>query len=412
MVVLDTLINDALLYQSNVVSVVEGNRGKEFSMKMCEPLVNFFQNLASAPDQENTVFELVEKAVKTHYEFLKDEKIHSQDSLVLEHMQTPVILELLYENDESFKDSVIRFVDLIEKKKSFLRTELENIYSGKYGLINSVDIRPTKGSTLYILKKIADSIEINHIHRDAILSSKSLGMNTSYFFGKMYMDNLGRGKELAFETELEALKRIFEEPVLAQTEISKNSEQYMKRFSEEIAEQVEACVRHNVSYANILSIPAFSVADIGSHICQEALDFFNDDYAFNILNSVNKFVGLNVRKSKCEAPTDILKHANISSSAFLFHIIKSSGFTIESVINFLKKINTNKAHALDLIRMLRKGSKSGNSGMPEIQIKHSMIKGLVDNLCLLQNEPLTTIVLINIAAENKEEPLYTLFNEA
>jgi hypothetical protein len=424
MVFLDSIIKEALSYQNRVIDVARVNRGKKFSIEMCEPLVRFFKNISLKEKQEKSVFSLLKDSVEIHYEFLKDKRIELQDSVVLEHMQTPVVLELLYESDRHFKDAVVRFVEKIEEKKSFLRNELENIISGKYGLTNGADIRPTKGSTRYVLKRIADTTRLDPVYKDAILSSKSLGMNTSYFLGKEYKENLIYGKDLAFKKELKALKQIFEEPVASQIEFSKNvrsfsPKEYMKRFTDGIAEDVNACTESNVSYSNILSIPAFSVSDIGSHLNQETLDFFKDDNVFAILDSINKVVGLTVRDSFCKTPIDILKFASIASSASIVHLIKSGGLTVESVIKELRNRNLKEdmlhTHDLDFINMLKRESKRVDlTPMEGLNVQKplifSLIIGLVENLCLFQNEPLTTIVLANIAAKNKEKPLYLLFS--
>ena len=52
----------------------------------------------------------------------------------VEYYQTPTVLEILYENDESFKASVDKFIESIGKAEALIGQEVVGRYGGFYGL--------------------------------------------------------------------------------------------------------------------------------------------------------------------------------------------------------------------------------------------------------------------------------------
>ena len=72
-----------------------------------------------ADGQSKSVIDLHVNSVKTHYNALVNltDTIRPEDDPFVEHYQTPAVLEILYENDESFKDSVDKFIEELVRQR-------------------------------------------------------------------------------------------------------------------------------------------------------------------------------------------------------------------------------------------------------------------------------------------------------
>ena len=71
-----------------------------------------------AGDQSKAVFQLHKDSVNAHYTILKGltTTIRPEDDPFVEHYQTPVIMEMLYEHDPAFRKSVEVFIKAVEKR--------------------------------------------------------------------------------------------------------------------------------------------------------------------------------------------------------------------------------------------------------------------------------------------------------
>ena len=65
-----------------------------------------------------------------------------------------------------------------------------------------------------------------------------------------------------------------------------DTRKYMAQYKERMKPYILAALKAGVHPANIVTVPAYCVGDIGHHIAQSAFNMFKDDMAFGIYESV------------------------------------------------------------------------------------------------------------------------------
>src|SRR5690606_9673928 len=137
--------------------------------------------------QSKSVIALHVDSVNSHYEVMKSltKTIRPEDDPFVEHYQTPAILEILCEQDESFKKSLKAFIDGVGRSEALIGLEAARRYAGFYGPTCVVDFALIPGSTSNVVNRILKTIAIPDVHKQAILAAKSWGMNTSYGIGEV-----------------------------------------------------------------------------------------------------------------------------------------------------------------------------------------------------------------------------------
>ncbi len=84
-----------------------------------------------------------------------------------------------------------------------------------------VDFALIPGSTSNIVNRILKHTDIPEAHKQAILSAKSWGMNTSYGIGEVFTGEVEEGKTLsdAIKSEVAMIQYIYDNPVEAQARL-------------------------------------------------------------------------------------------------------------------------------------------------------------------------------------------------
>ena len=113
------MVKEALAAQRADVETVSKNRGGKFKIKDTKPYLDVVNEMTVAEGQSKSVIDLHVNSVKTHYNTLVSltDTIRPEDDPFVEHYQTPAVLEILYENDESFRSSVEKFIEGLGKLK-------------------------------------------------------------------------------------------------------------------------------------------------------------------------------------------------------------------------------------------------------------------------------------------------------
>jgi hypothetical protein len=134
--VYDKMIKEALAAQWADVETIKAKRGTEFKISDAKPYVDAVNQMTAIEGQSQTVIDLHVNSVNAHYDILSDlaTTVRSEDDPFVEHYQTPPIMEILYEEDPSFRESVDVFVNAIAENEHLIGKESVRRYGGFYGL--------------------------------------------------------------------------------------------------------------------------------------------------------------------------------------------------------------------------------------------------------------------------------------
>jgi len=463
----EKMVKEAMMAQKADVETIKKNRGKEFKIRDTKAYLDVVQEMKAAGDQSEAVINLHKNSVKAHYEILDSltDTIRPEDDPFVEHYQTPVVLEILRDEDSEFEKSLQAFIDAIEKSEALIGKEAIRRYGGFYGPTCVVDFALMPGSTSNVVNRILSKTDIPEMHKQAILSAKSWGMNTSYGIGEVFANELERGATAAeaAQKEIEMVKYIYEEPVEAQAKLmddhgheSFDVREYMSRYRKEMEATVRAAMDDGVHYGNILTVPAYCVGDISHHIAQSTYNMCKDDVVMAIIEATTEVMDstLNSAVSSFKSEYDVLSLATGSSACAVEYILELDGFNAIGVVDLLTKRFHNyvqlyptrgaaaELHNSDFMDMIYRGwthidkarrMLNGKEGPLEpmvgdykvdlspihenevimnpqrytypacaITVRFSALMRLADYPCLLTSEPVTATLMTNIIALHKE----------
>ena len=465
--VLRKIVEDAIAVQRADVSVIKEKRRGKFVISDAAPYVEAVKKMTPVGNMKKEVIDLHVASVVAHYEILNeiavDKAIRPEDDPFVEHYQTPVILEILYELDPRFRESVEKFVKALEENKAFIGKELIRKYAGYYGPTCIVDFAFSVGSMPGIHAAILEKLDIPKEHKETILAAKSWGMNTSYGFGARFIAAIEAGKTLdeALTAEIETLKKLWLEPTKLQEDLMKelghksfDPGEYMKKYKERMKDYIKAALNAGVHPANITVVPAYCVGDVGHHIAQSMYNMAKDDVVMAIIEAVTDVMDATLTKALGEGQLKdeyhVLAVAGGSTAAAVTFILELDGFTVDMVFDLLTKRFSNyvlkypargvaaELHNVDFMDLLARGAKIirpkpfGTGGYaakvkvdltpikrnevlmnPQrytypgcaITVRFSALMRLADFPCLLTSEPVTATINTYIVALHPEKPI-------
>jgi hypothetical protein len=405
------------------LEVIRKKRGGPFLFTDAKPYVDAVNGMKPGEGQSKEVFDLHVQSVNAHYDILTkiavNGTIRPEDDPFVEHYQTPPILEILYEADPAFKASMWKFIDAIAANKALISREAARLYGGMYGMTCVVDFAFSTGSTSNIVNRILRGesvpVDIPVDHKRTILASKSWGMNTSYGFGAAFREALEAGKDAteAETAEIEQMQLIYREPVEAQARLmdthnlgghgphsSFDTRAYMKQYKERIKPYVLAALKAGVHPANIVTIPAYCVGDVGHHLGPATYNMFRDEMVFGVYEAVTRVFestlkrGLDADGFKNEYA--VLTVATGAGACAVAYILWLDSFTVPMVIDLLSKRFVNyvamhpnrgpadELHNVDFIDILKRGEEILE---PMPKGKGAMIKGVPVDLDVIDKHP-------------------------
>lgn len=340
--------------------VISEKRGGPFVFTDAKPYVDAVNGMKPGEGQSKEVFDLHVESVNAHYDILNkiavNNTIRAEDDPFVEHYQTPPILEILYDADPAFKASMWKFIDALAENKALLGRESARIYGGMYGPTCVVDFAFSCGSTPNVVNRILRGMDIPKDHKRTILSAKSWGMNTSYGIGAAFRAAVEAGKTLAEaeQAEVDMMQFVYREPSAAQTYLmnthnlgghgphtSFDTAEYMKQYKEKMKPYVLAALEKGVHPANIVTVPAYCVGDIGHHLGPATFNMFKDDMVFNIYKAVTEVYENTLRRGlemdAFKSPFDVLSVATGAGACAVAYILWKDAFTVPMVIDLLTK---------------------------------------------------------------------------
>ena len=463
------MVKEAISAQKADLNTIKKNRGKKFKVTDTKAYLDVVNKMTVANGQSSSVINLHVDSVNAHYKTLSGltETVRPEDDPFVEHYQTPAVLEILYKEDESFKKSVDRFVDTVGMSEALIGREVVRRYGGFYGPTCVVDFALIPGSTSNVVNQILKGVDIPEAHKQAILSAKSWGMNTSYGIGEVFAGQIENGATLtdAVENEIKMIKRVYESPIDAQTELmaiaghkSFDVNRYMLKYKKEMERTVKAAMDDGVHYGNIVTVPAYCVGDISHHIAQSTYNMCKDDVVLAVIDATTDVMESTLEKALPNFKNEYepLTLATGSSACAVEYMLELDGFNAPMIVDLLTKRFHNyvqqyptrgaaaELHNCDFMDMIYRGwkyldlerrMKNGSKGplKPDvagfkvnlepihenevimnpqryaypscaISVRFSALMRLADYPCLLTSEPVTATMMTNIIAMHKESP--------
>ncbi|MEL7567072.1 MAG: DUF2193 domain-containing protein [Dehalobacterium sp.] len=452
------MIAEALAAQNADLNVIKAKRGGKFKISDAKPYVDAVNGMKPGEGQSPEVFRLHVDSVNAHYQIFDHltESVIPEDDPFVEHYQTPAILEILYELDPDFRAAVEQFIKAIADNEALIGKEAIRRYGGFYGPTAVVDFAFVPGSTSNVVNTILKGMTIDKKYKQAILSAKSWGMDTSYGIGAAFAGSLEAGKTLAeaSKDEIEMLQMVYDKPIEAQTKlmtdhghISFDVKKYMEMYKERMKPAIKAAVDAGVHYGNIVTVPAYCVGDVAHHIAQSMFNMVKDDVTMAIIEATTEVLEKTLKMGLdqgYQSVYDVLSVATGSTATAAAYILEKDGFTASMVIDLLTKRYTNyvqlypnrgaaaELHNVDFMDMIHRGSqiiKKGGKvkGIPvqlnaidaneiisnpqrytypacAITVRFSSLMRLADFPCLLTSEPVTATLMTNIIALDPKSP--------
>ncbi|HKL97606.1 MAG TPA: DUF2193 domain-containing protein [Methanocorpusculum sp.] len=461
------MIDEAMAAQHADVNVLKERRGKHFTLKDALPYVEAVGKMTVGPKQSAAVINLHKDSVKTHFEVLSGltRHVRPEDDPFVEHYQTPVVLEILRDQDEKFAKSMEIFADSIKTNEAIIGREAARCYAGFYGPSCVVDFALMPGSTSNVVNQVLLKTDIPVDHKRTILAAKSWGMNTSYGIGDLFAKRIEAGDTLAEASrkEVRQLQDLYRSPVDAQVKLMQKSgmksfspRRYMENYRKGMEKTVKAAIDDGVHYGNIVTIPAYCVGDVSHHISQSTYNMCKDDVIMATIEAVTNVIEKTLRAAipSIKTPYQLLNVATGSSAAAVEYILELDAFNAPMIVDLLTKryhnlvmINPTRGaaaelHNCDFMDMIYRGWKildkaqrikngSGSQlvaktdGIPidlspihenevlmnpqryaypacAITVRASALMRLADYPCLLTSEPITATMMTNIIALDKK----------
>ncbi|NLI93783.1 MAG: DUF2193 domain-containing protein [Peptococcaceae bacterium] len=457
------MIAEALAAQKADLNVIKAKRGGKFKISDAKPYVDAVNGMTAGEGQSPEVIRLHVDSVNAHYQIFEKltETVTPEDDPFVEHYQTPAIMEILYELDPAFRGAVEKFIKALADNEALIGRESIRRYGGFYGPTAVVDFAFVPGSTSNVVNTILQGLSIDKKYKQAILSSKSWGMNTSYGIGAAFAGAIEAGKtaEQAVKEEIKMLQLVYDKPIEAQTKLmtdgghtSFDVKKYMEMYKERMRSAIKAAVDAGVHYGNIVTVPAYCVGDVAHHIAQSMFNMAKDDVTMAIMEATTDVMEQTLKaglEQGYKSVYDVLSVATGSTAAAVAYILEKDGFTVPMVVDLLAKRYTNyvqkypsrgpaaELHNVDFMDMIWRGAQiidkapkgAGGKikGIPvqlsaidaneiisnpqrytypacAITVRFSSLMRLADFPCLLTSEPVTATLMTNIIALDPKSP--------
>ncbi len=467
--IINKMITEAMAAQRSDVNQIKKKRGQSFVIDDAKTYLDAVREMKAIGAQSKAVFRLHTDSVKAHYTILKSltTTIRPEDDPYVEHYQTPVIMEMLYDEDPAFRKSVDAFIAAVGKAEALIGRESARRYAGFYGPTCVVDFALIPGSSSNIVNQILKTTDIPVAHKQTILAAKSWAMNTSYGIGDVFAHAVETGATLAdaVDKEVRMIQAIYDHPVNAQAELmdsvgqsSFDCRKYMAEYRKKMAGAVRAALDEGVHYANIVTIPAYCVGDIAHHISQSTYNMCKDDVIMSVIESVTEVMDstLSAAAPVMKSEYEVLSLATGASASAAEYILELDGFNAIMVVDLLTKRYHNyvqlypkrgaavELHNCDFMDMVYRGwhlvdkarrMQNEAAGVPvpkvggfpvdlspipanevisnpqryaypacAMTVRFSAMMRLADYPCLLTSEPVTATLMTNIIALHKETP--------
>lgn len=347
----EKVVEDAIAAQKASVECIKGNRYKDFLLEQCLPFVEVVRNFKRTPEQSKEAMDLYQASLLLHYDILTSltKTVSAMDCAFLEWQQTPITLDIMYKMDKDFKDAIDVFVNTIEESDDIIGIEATRVHNGFYGIISSMDFAALPGSTFSVIAQILERTPIAKEYKQAIMASKSWGLNGIYVFGDRYTRVLQRCRNVqkAIEEEKRYLKMTWSDPSKTMMKLmgtfghsSYDRLKYFELYEKKFTPFVKAAYDAKVHIANIPMLPTH-VGDIGHHIGPSYYHICKDDMCLAILEAVSQVGYDTMRRAlgmeKIKSPFDVAGIATGASASAMAEILAWEAFTPDMIQELFQK---------------------------------------------------------------------------
>ena len=134
---IEEVLNESLRLQEEAVKAIEKHRFEEFKIPHAENFVKVVREMKVKEGQSEAALNLYKMSLLNHYEILKSftESVTPLESAFLEWMQTPVVMEIMYEIDPAFKEAAEILAKTIDESDDILSLEAMRLANGFYGVM-------------------------------------------------------------------------------------------------------------------------------------------------------------------------------------------------------------------------------------------------------------------------------------
>jgi hypothetical protein len=165
----------------------------------------------------------------------------------------------------------------------------------------------------------------------------------------------------------------------------------MDGYKSKMTPVIEAAYKAGVHPANIVTIPAYCVGDIGHHIAQSAYNMFKDDMVFAIYESVTKVFAETLKKGlkqdAFKSGWDVVAAATGAPAAAAAYVLALDAFNVPILVDLLvkrfynyaainpKRGEADELHNVDFMDILKRGEAiiAGGAKIKGIEIDFSPI---------------------------------------
>ncbi len=121
----DKMVNEGGGASLAVRDVIRQNRGGPFKVSDARPCGDAVNEMTAVQGHSKVGFALHVDSVNAHYDILSSltDTVRPEDAPFIEAHQTPVILEIPYEEDPALKASMWKFIEAIEANRSMIGLE-------------------------------------------------------------------------------------------------------------------------------------------------------------------------------------------------------------------------------------------------------------------------------------------------
>jgi hypothetical protein len=350
MSLIEKIVDDVVKVQETILSTIKRYRQISFDVSHWDDLREVKSRIRTHPRQSKEVLDLYRESAVSHCDIIKSltSTIEPIDEPYMENLQTPTIIELLYELDPGFRRSSDLLVKAIENSQDIIAEEAMKRRAGAYGPTWIVDYVATPGSLLNLFAKILRGIKIDRLHKWTFYTCVSAARITSYcmMFGSKLDGSLkaGGGFQKAIDEEVSILKKMWIEPLKTQEEIlseigfkSFDAGVYMKKFKKDMEDVVSSAAEKDVHYANIALVPTWGAGDF-HHIGQSTYNICKDDMAMAIFEAVSKVListlNRGIKDKKIEG--HFIPVSDITAAAAAY-ILRMDGFSSNMVLDLMLK---------------------------------------------------------------------------
>ena len=348
----EKIADEIVSLQKTWVQIVKEKRGGQFEISDWRPMLQVKNHLVPHRKQSKDVFDLYVASANAGYNVINSltKYVFPEDEPWLEHYQTTIVFEILYEFDKNFKRASKKVAQAIDKFDDLIQEEIFSRFYGRYGPTWIVDYVPTPGSFSNLYMRILDNVDIKSEYKWAFINAVSAARNTSYsvMFGSKFLDTLNDNNDIpaAINAEKEIMKDMWLNPIETQVKIMKEVGQKsfdykkcLEMFKEKIYEATVKAAKAGVHYANLSLIPLWAAGDF-HHVSQTTYNLCKSDIEMAILESLTHALEDTIAKAKREHklknPYEI--PASEVTAAGPAYIMRLDGFTSEMINDlFIKR---------------------------------------------------------------------------